>query len=33
METIVYVDLKAEDLKVDDLGSYINHADSLCNSV
>ena len=32
-KTIVYVDLKAEDLEVDTLGSYINHADRLCNSV
>ena len=32
-KTIVYVDLKAEDLKIDNLGSYINHVDRLCNSV
>jgi hypothetical protein len=32
-KTIVYVDLKAEDLEVDELGSYINHVDRLCNSV
>jgi hypothetical protein len=31
--TIVYVDLKAEDLEVDTIGSYINHVDRLCNSV
>ena len=32
-KTIVYVDLKAEDLEIDNLGSYINHVDRLCNSV
>jgi len=32
-KTIVYVDLKAEDLEIDNLGFYINHVDRLCNSV
>jgi len=32
-KTIIYVDLKAEDLEIDTLGSYINHVDRLCNSV
>jgi hypothetical protein len=32
-KTIVYVDLKAEDLEVDTLGSHINHVDRQCNSV
>jgi hypothetical protein len=32
-KTIVYVDLKAEDLKIYNLGFYINHVDRLCNSV
>ena len=32
-KTIVYLDLKAEDLETDDLGSYIKHVDRLCNSV
>jgi hypothetical protein len=32
-KTIVYVDLKAEDLEIDTLYSYINHVDRLCNSV
>jgi hypothetical protein len=31
--TIVYVDLNAEDLEVNTLDSYINHVDRLCNSV
>jgi len=30
---IVYVDLKAEDLEIDNLDSYIKHVDRLCNSV
>jgi hypothetical protein len=30
---IVYVDLKAEGLEIDDLGSYIKHGDRLCSSV
>ena len=32
-KTIVYVDLNAEDLEVDALGSYINHVERLCNSI
>jgi hypothetical protein len=32
-KTIVYIDLNAEDLEVDALGSYINHVDRLCNSI
>jgi len=32
-QTIVYVDLNAEDLEVDALGSYINHVDRLRNSI
>jgi hypothetical protein len=32
-KTILYVDLKAEDLEIDNLGSYIKHGDILCNSV
>jgi hypothetical protein len=32
-KTIVHVDLKAEDLEIDNLGSYIKHAERLCNSV
>jgi len=32
-KTIVYVDLKAEDLEIDNLGSYIKHVDRFCNSV
>lgn len=32
-KTIIYVNLKAEDLEIDTLGSYINHVDRLCNSV
>jgi hypothetical protein len=32
-KTIVYVDLNAEDLEVDTLGTYINHVDRLCNSM
>jgi hypothetical protein len=31
--TVVYVDLKAENLEVGTLGSYINHVDMLGNSV
>jgi hypothetical protein len=31
-KTIVYVDLKAEDLDIENLGFYINHVDRLCNS-
>ena len=30
-KTIVYFDLKAEDLEVENLGSYIKHVDRLCN--
>ena len=32
MEKIVYVDLKAEDLDIDNLGSHINVVDRLCYS-
>ena len=32
-KTIVYVDFKAEDLEIDNLGSYIKHIDRVCNSV
>ena len=31
-KTSIYIDLKAEELEVDSLGSYINHVDRLCNS-
>lgn len=31
-KTIIYVDLKEEDLEIDTLGSYINHVDRLCDS-
>jgi len=32
-KTIVYVDLKAEDLEIGSLDLYIKHVDRLCNSV
>jgi len=32
-KTIVYVNLKEDDLDMDSLGSYIYHVDRLCNSV
>ena len=32
-KTIIYIDLKAEDVEIHSLGSYINHVDRLCNSV
>ena len=32
-KTIVYVDLKAENLEKDSLNLYIKHVDRLCNSV
>ena len=32
-KTIVYVNLKEENLDIESLGSYIYHVDRLCNSV
>jgi hypothetical protein len=33
VEKIVYINLKAKGLEIDNLGSYINHLVRLCNSV